>query len=47
MNIIAIVGSLRKDSYNRQLALAANEIVGSRAEFELLDYSAVPLFKGA
>jgi len=44
MKIIAIAGSLRKDSYNRQLALAAKEIVGSRAEFELLDYSDVPLF---
>lgn len=40
--IVAIVGSLRKESYNRQLALAAREIVGGRAEFELLDYSDLP-----
>jgi len=43
LKIIAIVGSLRKESYNLQLALAAKEIVGSRAAFELLDYSDVPL----
>ena len=41
--IIAIVGSLRRDSYNRQLALEAGRIVGDQAGFELLDYSDVPL----
>lgn len=41
--IAAIVGSLRKDSYNRQLALAAKEIVGERAIFDIIDYSDVPL----
>ncbi len=40
--IVAIVGSLRKGSYNRQLALAAKEIIGDRAEFELLEYSDIP-----
>lgn len=40
--IVAIVGSLRKDSYNRQLAKAAQIVVGDRAEFEILDYSDVP-----
>ncbi len=44
MKILAIAGSLRKGSYNRQLALAAKEIINDRAEFELLDYSDVPLF---
>lgn len=43
LRIVAIVGSLRSDSYNRQLALAAREIIGERAAFELLDYSDVPL----
>lgn len=43
IKIIAIVGSLRKDSFNRQLALAAKEVIGTRADFELLDYSDVPL----
>ncbi len=41
--IIAIVGSLRQDSYNRQLALAAQKILGERAEFTLLEYADVPL----
>ena len=41
--IIAIVGSLRLDSYNRQLALEAKRMIGNEAEFELLDYSNVPL----
>lgn len=40
--IIAVVGSLKKWSYNRQLAMAAKNLVGSRADFELLEYSDVP-----
>lgn len=40
--ITAIVGSLRKESYNRQLALAMKEVIGDRAEFTLLDYTDVP-----
>ncbi len=40
--ILAIVGSLRKESFNRQLAFAAQEVVGDRADFELLDYSDIP-----
>jgi len=43
IKISAIVGSLRKDSFNRQLALEAGRIVGDLAEFELLEYSDVPL----
>ena len=43
IKIIAIVGSLRKDSFNRQLALEAERIVGTRAMFQLLDYADVPL----
>ena len=41
--IAAIVGSLRENSYNRQLALAAKEIVGDRAIFEIVEYDDVPL----
>ena len=41
--ITAIVGSLRKDSYNRQLALEAGRLIGDQAEYELLEYSDVPL----
>ena len=43
IKIVAVVGSLRKGSYNRQLALAAKEIIGDRADFELLEYQDVPL----
>ncbi len=44
IKIVAIIGSLRKDSYNKQLALAAKEIIGDRADFELLEYQDIPLF---
>ncbi len=44
--IVAVVGSLRKDSYNRQLALAARGVVGDRADFSLLEYADVPLYNG-
>ncbi|MCL2125317.1 MAG: NAD(P)H-dependent oxidoreductase [Oscillospiraceae bacterium] len=43
LSIVAIVGSLRRDSYNKQLALEAMRIVGDRARFELLEYADVPL----
>ena len=43
IKIAAIVGSLRRDSYNRQLALEAGRIIGDQAEFDLLDYADVPL----
>lgn len=43
IKILAIVGSLRKDSYNRQLALAAKELAGNRADFKLLEYGDIPL----
>ena len=44
MKILAVVGSLRRKSYNRALAVKAGEIIGDRAEFEILDYSGVPFF---
>ena len=43
LKIVAIVGSLRKDSYNRQLAFAAKRVIGDALDFELLDYSDIPL----
>lgn len=43
IKILAIVGSLRKESLNRQLALAAQEVVGEQADFELLDHHDLPL----
>jgi len=42
IKIVAIVGSLRKDSFNRQLALAAKKAIGEQAEFELLEYADIP-----
>lgn len=43
LKIVAIVGSLRQDSYNRQLAIAAQDMIKNRVDFELLDYTDVPL----
>jgi chromate reductase, NAD(P)H dehydrogenase (quinone) len=42
LNIIAIIGSLRKDSYNRQLALLAKDVLGENVDFELLNYEDIP-----
>jgi chromate reductase len=42
--ILAIVGSLRKDSFNKQLALAAKKALAGQADLEILDYTAVPFF---
>ena len=42
--ILAIVGSLRKDSFNKQMALAAQKVLAGKAELELLDYTDVPFF---
>lgn len=41
--ILFIVGSLRKRSFNRQLANEARTIIGNRAEVKELDYSDLPL----
>lgn len=43
IKILVIVGSLRKDSYNRQLAFAAKELIGDRAVFNVLEYQDIPL----
>ena len=43
IKIVAIVGSLRKESYNRQLAILAKEYLRDRAEFIIVDYENVPL----
>ena len=43
IKILAIVGSLREKSFNRQLAYAAKELIGERADFKLLEYQDVPL----
>ncbi|MCH3914515.1 MAG: NAD(P)H-dependent oxidoreductase [Acidaminococcaceae bacterium] len=43
MKILAIVGSLRKDSFNRQLAQEAKAALAGKAELEILDYHDIPL----
>ncbi len=42
--ILIIVGSQRKDSFNRQLAEAFAEVVGTNAEVSMLSWRDVPLF---
>ncbi|SHK13745.1 NADPH-dependent FMN reductase [Desulforamulus aeronauticus DSM 10349] len=42
--IMLIVGSLRKDSFNLQLAKEAEKYIKDKASVEILDYSEVPLF---
>ena len=41
--ILFIIGSLRKESFNRQLALEAEKMIGTQAKVTYLDYSDVPL----
>lgn len=42
--ILFIVGSLRKRSFNRQLAEAAQNVIGDRADTSLLEWADVPVF---
>lgn len=42
--ILAIVGSLRKRSFNRQMAEYVQKQLGDRAEFTILEWSDVPVF---
>ncbi|NLC72814.1 MAG: NAD(P)H-dependent oxidoreductase [Ruminococcaceae bacterium] len=44
LKILAVVGSLRRDSLNLQLAKKAGELLADEAEFEILDFSDVPFF---
>lgn len=44
ISIVALVGSLRKDSYNLQLAKAVKKLLEGQAELEILDYKDVPFF---
>lgn len=41
--ILFIIGSLRKESFNRKLAKEAEQMISGRATVEYLDYSDVPL----
>lgn len=42
--ILFIVGSLRKNGFNEQLAKKAEELIGDQAQVEYLDWSNVPFF---
>lgn len=42
ITILAIVGSLRSKSFNRQLALQAQRLCGEHVHFKLLDYQMIP-----
>ena len=41
-NLVFIVGSLRRDSFNRVLADYAARMVGDRATIQFLDYADLP-----
>lgn len=43
-SIAVLVGSLRKGSYNRQLAHALEKVAGDRAEFRYIDIGDLPLY---
>ena len=42
--VLFIVGSLRKGSFNHQMALEAEKALAGKAKVSYLDYSAIPLF---
>ena len=42
LRILAIPGSLRKASFNRGLLVAAQEILGERAEVEIVSLADIP-----
>ncbi|MCF8565061.1 NAD(P)H-dependent oxidoreductase [Alicyclobacillus tolerans] len=44
LKIVGIAGSLRKQSYNRQLLKIAGELLPKEVEFVIADISAIPLF---
>ena len=41
-NILMIIGSLRRNSFNRQLADVVKSMVGERAEVKVLEYGDLP-----
>ena len=44
MKIAVIVGSVRKDSFNRKLAEFVKKRYGGRFDMEILDLSVLPLY---
>jgi chromate reductase len=44
IKILGIVGSLRKDSYNRYALMAAQELLPEGAELDLIDINGIPVY---
>lgn len=44
LKIAVLIGSLRKESINKQLAHALGKLAGDKAAFEFIDISELPLF---
>lgn len=44
MKIVAISGSLRKDSFNTKILEEIGKLISDNAEYEMLDISEIPLF---
>jgi chromate reductase, NAD(P)H dehydrogenase (quinone) len=44
VRILGIVGSIRKNSYNKALMQAAIELKPENCEIEIFDIAAIPLF---
>lgn len=44
IKILGIVGSLRKDSYNRYALMAAQELLPDGAELDLIDINGIPVY---
>ena len=42
MKIVMIIGSMRKNSFNRQLAEYTEKMIGDRAEIQYLEYADIP-----
>ena len=43
--ILMIVGSMRKESFNKKLALLAKELISDRAEVSFLEYKDIPSYE--
>src|SRR5262247_562847 len=46
LHVLAIAGSLRRESYNRGLVRAAKELAPASLEIEIFEISSIPLYDG-
>ena len=42
-NVLLVIGTLRKDGFNKQLAERVQQLLDGRASVSVLDYSKLPL----